>query len=112
MVQTSSSAQFGAVPRNGGKLERGEEQIQFEHAILATGSVPAVPPMLKIDDPRVMDSTGALALEVIAMSKAESARTVGPPRPPYLYPLVQLDGSAGRCAAGRDRRLDPLRRRP
>src|SRR6059036_3927997 len=40
----------------------GEEQIQFEHAILATGSVPAIPPMLKLDDPRVMDSTAALNL--------------------------------------------------
>ena len=35
----------------------GEEQVQFEHAILATGSTPAIPPTLKVDDPRVMDST-------------------------------------------------------
>ncbi len=40
----------------------GKERVQFEHAILATGSVPAIPPMLKVDDPRVMDSTGALDL--------------------------------------------------
>ena len=46
----------------------GEEQVQFEHAILATGSVPAVPPMLKVDDPRVMDSTGALDLPEIPKS--------------------------------------------
>src|SRR5438093_6429717 len=46
----------------------GEEQIQFEHAILATGSVPAIPPMLKIDDPRVMDSTAALDLPDIPKS--------------------------------------------
>src|SRR3954468_17089945 len=46
----------------------GEEQIQFEHAILATGSVPAIPPMLKVDDPRVMDSTGALDLPDIPKS--------------------------------------------
>ncbi len=39
-----------------------EEQVQFEHAILATGSVPAIPPMLNVDDPRVMDSTAALDL--------------------------------------------------
>ncbi|OLC84030.1 MAG: dihydrolipoyl dehydrogenase [Acidobacteria bacterium 13_1_40CM_4_65_8] len=39
-----------------------EDQIQFEHAIVATGSVPAIPPMLKLDDPRVMDSTAALDL--------------------------------------------------
>ena len=45
-----------------------EEQIQFEHAILATGSVPAIPPMLKSDDPRVMDSTAALDLPDIPKS--------------------------------------------
>jgi dihydrolipoamide dehydrogenase len=38
------------------------DTIQFEHAIIATGSIPAIPPALKIDDPRVMDSTAALDL--------------------------------------------------
>jgi dihydrolipoamide dehydrogenase len=38
------------------------ERLTFEHCILATGSVPAMPKMFKIDSPRVMDSTGALAL--------------------------------------------------
>jgi dihydrolipoamide dehydrogenase len=46
------------VKRTDGK----EEPVQFEHAILATGSVPAIPPMLTVDDPRVMDSTAALDL--------------------------------------------------
>jgi dihydrolipoamide dehydrogenase len=46
----------------------GEEQVQFEHALLATGSVPAIPPALKIDDPRVMDSTAALELPDIPKS--------------------------------------------
>ena len=45
-----------------------EEQVQFEHAILATGSVPAIPPMLNVDDPRVMDSTAALDLPDIPES--------------------------------------------
>jgi len=45
-----------------------EEQLQFEHAILATGSMPASPPMLKVDDPRVMDSTTALDLPDIPES--------------------------------------------
>jgi dihydrolipoamide dehydrogenase len=45
-----------------------DEQVQFEHAILATGSVPANPPALKLDDPRVMDSTGALDLPDIPES--------------------------------------------
>ena len=43
-------------------------EIQFEHAILATGSTPAIPTALKIDDPRVMDSTGALDLPDIPKS--------------------------------------------
>jgi dihydrolipoamide dehydrogenase len=46
----------------------GEEQVQFEHAILATGSVPAIPPALNLDDPRVMDSTAALDLPNIPKS--------------------------------------------
>src|SRR5262245_23378285 len=46
----------------------GEEQVQFEHAILATGSVAATPPMLNVDDPRVMDSTAALDLPDIPAS--------------------------------------------
>ncbi len=46
----------------------GGEDVQFEHAILATGSVPAIPPTLKVDDPRVMDSTAALDLPDIPKS--------------------------------------------
>ncbi|HZP48876.1 MAG TPA: dihydrolipoyl dehydrogenase [Vicinamibacterales bacterium] len=46
----------------------GEETVQFEHAMLATGSQPAIPPMLKVDDPRVMDSTGALDLPDVPKS--------------------------------------------
>ena len=45
-----------------------DEDVQFEHAILATGSVPAIPPMLKVDDPRVMDSTAALDLPDVPKS--------------------------------------------
>jgi dihydrolipoamide dehydrogenase len=46
----------------------GDEAIQFEHAIIATGSIPAIPPALKIDDPRVMDSTSALDLPDVPKS--------------------------------------------
>jgi dihydrolipoamide dehydrogenase len=49
----------------------GDETVQFEHAILATGSVPAVPASLRLpggDDPRVMDSTAALNLPDIPRS--------------------------------------------
>jgi dihydrolipoamide dehydrogenase len=46
----------------------GPEYIQYEHAILATGSVPAMPGLFKLDDDRVMDSTGALELEKVPKS--------------------------------------------
>lgn len=38
------------------------QHLRYQHAILATGSVPAIPQALRVDDPRVMDSTAALAL--------------------------------------------------
>lgn len=47
------------------KVEGGVEELEFENAILATGSVPAVIPGLSIDSPRVLDSTSALELEDI-----------------------------------------------
>jgi dihydrolipoamide dehydrogenase len=53
------------------QLEGGEsksERLTFEHCILATGSVPAMPKMFNIDSPRVMDSTDALALEEVPES--------------------------------------------
>lgn len=37
-------------------------ELSFAHAILATGSLPMIPAALKLDDPRVMDSTNALQL--------------------------------------------------
>src|SRR5438093_8251392 len=43
------------VSKSGG----GEESLRFDRIILATGSRPAVIPSLKIDSPRMMDSTGA-----------------------------------------------------
>src|SRR6266545_7107278 len=51
------------------KLTSGaDEALRFEHCILATGSVPAIPPALGSDDPRVMDSTAALDLPDIPKS--------------------------------------------
>jgi dihydrolipoamide dehydrogenase len=41
----------------------GKGKYKFESAIVATGSVPIIPPPLKLASPRVMDSTGALKLE-------------------------------------------------
>ncbi len=37
-------------------------ELAFAHAIVATGSRPVIPASLKVDDARVMDSTGALEL--------------------------------------------------
>src|SRR6516225_5059005 len=50
------------------KAAGGEELLSFDRIILATGSRPTVIPSLKIDSPRVMDSTGALDLEEIPKS--------------------------------------------
>jgi dihydrolipoamide dehydrogenase len=47
------------------KIDRskgGEEQLAFEHAILATGSRPATLPTLSLQSPRVWDSTSALEI--------------------------------------------------
>jgi dihydrolipoamide dehydrogenase len=56
------------VKRTGAGPGDNDETIRFDNAILATGSTPAVPPSLKVDDPRVMDSTGALDLPDIPKS--------------------------------------------
>jgi dihydrolipoamide dehydrogenase len=42
------------------KADGGEESFSFDRIILATGSRPAIIPSLKLDTPRMMDSTGAL----------------------------------------------------
>ena len=47
------------------KPDGSTEQLTFDKAVIATGSQPAMPPIFAIGDPRVMDSTGALALEDI-----------------------------------------------
>jgi dihydrolipoamide dehydrogenase len=47
------------------KVDGSEESLTFDRIIIATGSRPAIVPTLKLDTPRVMDSTGALNLEDI-----------------------------------------------
>ena len=47
------------------KADANEVVLSFDRVILATGSRPAIIPALKIDSPRLMDSTGALNLEDI-----------------------------------------------
>ncbi len=44
------------------KAQGGEENLSFEHAILATGSRPAAPPGLSFESDRFLDSTAALEL--------------------------------------------------
>jgi dihydrolipoamide dehydrogenase len=58
------NARFGGANSLQVDTADGALEVQFEHAIVATGSTPARIPGLP-DDPRVMDSTGALALEDI-----------------------------------------------
>ncbi|MGA7687561.1 MAG: dihydrolipoyl dehydrogenase [Terriglobales bacterium] len=44
------------------KVQGGDETLTFDRIVIATGSRPTVVPSLKIDSPRLMDSTGALDL--------------------------------------------------
>lgn len=46
-------------------LVAGDTSITFEHAIIAAGSEPVALPFIPKDDPRVIDSTGALELKDI-----------------------------------------------
>jgi dihydrolipoamide dehydrogenase len=50
------------------QLDGSKTELAFEHAIIASGSRPTIVPSLWIDSPRVLDSTGALALEDIPKS--------------------------------------------
>jgi dihydrolipoamide dehydrogenase len=47
------------------KPDGSSQSLTFDRIILATGSGPAIVPTLKLDTPRMMDSTGALNLEDI-----------------------------------------------
>ena len=47
------------------KPDNSEESLTFDRIVIATGSRPAIVPALKLDTPRMMDSTGALNLEDI-----------------------------------------------
>jgi len=50
------------------KADGDQDQLQFENAILATGSRPAVPGVFRLATDRIMDSTGALELNDIPAS--------------------------------------------
>src|SRR5580658_584392 len=47
------------------KADASEVILSFDRIVLATGSRPAIIPALRLDSPRLMDSTGALDLEDI-----------------------------------------------
>jgi dihydrolipoamide dehydrogenase len=47
------------------KTKGGDESLTFDRIIIATGSRPAVVPSLKIDSPRMLDSTGALDIQSV-----------------------------------------------
>src|ERR1700680_4919621 len=47
------------------KAGGGDQSLTFDRVILATGSRPAIVPSLKLDSPRVMDSTSALDLNEV-----------------------------------------------
>ena len=49
----------------GDPATRSGDRLKFEHCILASGSVPAMPAAFKLPTDRVMDSTGALELKDI-----------------------------------------------
>jgi dihydrolipoamide dehydrogenase len=46
----------------------GDDQLIFEHCVLASGSIPAMPAAFRLNTDRVMDSTGALELKDIPES--------------------------------------------
>src|SRR6202011_5727997 len=50
------------------KSDGSEEALSFDRIVIATGSRPAIVPTLKLDTPRMMDSTDALNLEDIPAS--------------------------------------------
>src|SRR3984893_18700624 len=47
------------------KSDGSEESLSFDRIVIATGSRPAIVPTLKLDNARMMDSTGALNLQDI-----------------------------------------------
>ncbi len=59
------TAQFVSAHRMTVESEAGSRTVRFDQAILAAGSEPVRLPFVPYDDPRVVDSTGALALGTI-----------------------------------------------
>ncbi len=49
----------------GGKVDVAGRAMAAKHIIIATGSVPAAPPNIQIDEKNILSSTGALSLEEV-----------------------------------------------
>ncbi len=52
----------------------GEQTLSFDNIVIATGSRPATVPAFQINSPRILDSTGGLALQNIPKSLARRRR--------------------------------------
>ena len=61
----SGTGRFTAPNRIEIEGPEGKKTVSFEHAIIAAGSEPVTLPFIPHDDPRVIDSTGALELDGI-----------------------------------------------
>ena len=59
----SGAGRFTAVNQLEVEADGGKKTVSFEQAIIAAGSEPVTLPFIPHDDPRVIDSTGALALD-------------------------------------------------
>jgi dihydrolipoamide dehydrogenase len=64
----SGEARFLRGDTIGVRLADGQESVVAEHTIIATGSRPLRVPIPGLDDPGILDSTGALALEALPAS--------------------------------------------
>ena len=67
-IEVSREPSASARQAGSSQPAKGTDIIEFDYAIVATGSRPASVPGISLDSPRVMDSTGALELPDIPKS--------------------------------------------
>ena len=92
---------------------RRRDTLTFEHAIIATGSRPAMPPSLTLDDPRVMDSTGGARSARHPEVAARRRRRLHRPRARHRLRRARQRGHRRRDDAGAAaRRRSRSRQRP
>ena len=61
------------------KADGSEQALSFDRIIIATGSRPSVIPSLKLDTPRMMDSTSALDIQEVPKNSAGNRRWIHRP---------------------------------